>query len=84
MRKRILALSLSLLFLGGMTMTGYSQVNNSITKTEVNDDDDKKKKSSKKSTKDCSTKKSCCKSDLDAKCKDKDASKEKKGEGKQK
>jgi hypothetical protein len=84
MRKRILTLSLSLLFLGGMTLTSYAQVSNSTVKTELNDDDDKKKKSSSKKDKDCSSKKSCCKSELDAKCKDKDASKDKKDEGKQK
>ena len=84
MRKRILALSLSLLFLGGMTMTGYAQVNNATVITKVGDDDDKdKKKSSAK--KDCNTKKSCCKHDFDEKgCKDKKASKDKKDGGKHK
>ena len=85
MRKRILALSLSLLFLGGMTMTGYAQVNNSTVITKVTDDDDDKKKSSSKSKKDCNTKKSCCKHDFEKKeCKDTKESTSKKDEGKRK
>jgi len=84
MRKRILALSLSLLFLGGMTMNTYAQVSNSITISKVNDDDDKKKKKS-TSKKDCNTKKACCNHDFDKKaCKDEKVSKDKKDGGKHK
>ncbi len=84
MRKRILALSLSLLFLGGMTMTGFAQINNSTVITKVTDDDDKKKSSS-KSKKECNTKKSCCKHDFDEKnCKDTKESTSKKDDGKRK
>lgn len=84
MRKRILALSLSLLFLGGMTMNSYAQVTNSISITQVNDDDDKNKKKS-SSKKECNTKKSCCKHDFDEKaCKDEKVSKDKKDGGKHK
>ncbi len=73
MRKRIIALSLSMLFLGGMTMTGFAQVNNTVAVTKVKDDDDKKKKKT-SSKKDCKTasKKDCCKHDFESKeCNDK-------------
>lgn len=72
MREKILALSLSILFLGGITITSYAQSINSTISTIVDDNDDKnKKKSSKKTKKDCNTKKSCCKHDFEKKeCKD--------------
>ncbi len=81
MRKRILAFSLSLLFLGGMSFTGFAQLTNTTTITQVNDDDDKNKKKSSK--KDCNTKKSCCKHDFEKKeCKDEKVSTNKKNGGK--
>ncbi len=81
MRKRFLALSLSLLFLGGMSITSFAQLTNTTTITQVNDDDDKNKKKSSK--KDCNTKKSCCKHDFEEKaCKDTKSSSDKKDEGK--
>jgi hypothetical protein len=84
MKKRFLALSLSMLFLGGMTMTGYAQINNTVTTTKVKDDDDKNKK--KKTTKaDCKTKTSCCNKDLVGKsCSDKKTKTDKKDGSKHK
>ena len=70
MRKRILALSLSLLFLGGMSINSYAMITNTIEISNVKDDDDKNKKKS-SSKKDCKTKKECCKHDFEKKeCKD--------------
>lgn len=82
MRKTIIALSLSLLFLGGMTMTGYSQIQNTVITAKVKDDDDKNKKKKTAKT-DCKTKTACCNKDLEGKkCADKKVNKEKKDEGK--
>ena len=78
MRKQIIALSLSMLFLGSISTSSYAttvQVANQTTIVDNDDDKDKNKKKAKTSdskTKDCETKKSCCKSELNEKsCKDK-------------
>ena len=82
MRKRILALSLSLLFLGGISINSYARITNTIEISKVNDDDDKNKKKS-SAKKDCKTKKECCKHDFEKKeCKDKKVSADKKDGGK--
>jgi len=77
MRKRILALSLSLLFMGGLTMNTYAQVTNATVITKSKDDDDKDKKAKDaKTKKNCDAKKSCCKHDFEGKsCSDKKMSK---------
>lgn len=81
MRKKIIALSLSLLFLGGISVNTYAQITHSTTITKVKDNDDKNKKKS-KSKKECSDKKSCCSHDFDKKsCKDKEVTKETKKDG---
>jgi len=82
MKKRFLALSLSLLFLGGMSINTYAMITNNIEISKVKDDDDKKKKKS-SSKKECNAKKECCKHDFEAKeCKDKKVSADKKDGGK--
>jgi hypothetical protein len=77
MKKRIIALSLSLLFLGGISINTYAQVTNNVSITKVKDKDDKNKKKSKSkkecdTKKSCDTKKACCSHDFDGKsCSDK-------------
>ncbi|PLX14279.1 MAG: hypothetical protein C0598_01700 [Marinilabiliales bacterium] len=63
--------------MGGMAMTSYAQVTETIaiTKTMGDDDKDKKAKDA-KTKKNCDAKKSCCKHDFDKKsCNDKKMSK---------
>lgn len=77
MRKKLIALSLSMLFFGSIATTSFAttfQVTNQST--VVDDDKDKNKKKAKKSDanmKDCKSKKSCCKSSQlnEKSCKDK-------------
>lgn len=77
MRKKLIALSLSMLFFGSIATTSFAttfQVANQST--VVDDDKDKNKKKAKTAdakSKDCKTKKSCCKSSQlnEKSCKDK-------------
>ncbi|MCF6169391.1 MAG: hypothetical protein L3J66_00250 [Bacteroidales bacterium] len=67
MRKKLIALSLSFLFLGSMATTSVAmtlQVTNQTTIVNKDDDKDKNKKKAKtsdsKKAKECKTEKSCC------------------------
>ncbi|RLD42033.1 MAG: hypothetical protein DRI89_08325 [Bacteroidetes bacterium] len=82
MKKKVIAISLSILFFGSIATTSFAtpvQVASLTTKVDNDDDKDKNKKKAKtpekkseNKTKDCNTKKSCCKSELYEKsCKDK-------------
>jgi hypothetical protein len=79
MRKKLIALSLSMLFFGSIATTSFAttfQVANQSTVVDDDDDKDKNKKKAKANDnkfKECSSKKSCCKSaEFDKKsCKDK-------------
>ncbi len=79
MRKKVLALSLSILFFGSIATSSFAMTTGSInTNMVVDEDDDKDKgKKSKKSKEDCKTEKSCCDYKTgDKSCKDKDKVKE--------
>jgi len=80
MRKKVLALSLSILFFGSITSSSFAMTTGSINTSVIvdNDDDkDKKSKKSKKSKDDCKNAKSCCDYEkADKSCKDKDKAKE--------
>ncbi len=79
MRKKVLALSLSILFFGSLTVSGFAMTTESINTNIVvdNDDDKDKDKKSKKSKEDCKSAKSCCDYKKgDKSCKDKDKVKE--------
>jgi phage tail tape-measure protein len=94
MKIKVLALTFTMLFFGGITATSFAQVLASTNTIAVvdNDDDKDKKKNKKKSTakcddtkaavksKDCDTKRSCCGDDKlkDDDCKDKKSGKDKK------
>ena len=66
MRKKLIALSLSFLFVGSIATSSLAttlQVSNQITIVNKDDDKDKNKKKAKtseKKAKDCKTEKSCC------------------------
>jgi len=77
MRKKVIAISLSILFFGSIATTSFAtpvQVAGLTTIVDNDDDKDKNKKKAKTSenkTKECNTKKSCCKSELNEKsCKE--------------
>ena len=82
MRKKVLALSLSVLFFGSIATSSFAMTTGSINTNIVvdNDDDkdkDKKSKKSKKSKEECKNAKSCCDyKQGDKSCNDKDKVKE--------
>ncbi len=77
MRKKVLALSLSILFFSSITASSFAMTTGSISTNVVVDDDKDKDKKSKKSKDDCKSAKSCCDYKKgDKSCKDKDKVKE--------
>lgn len=82
MKIKVLALALSLLFFGAISVTSFAQVVNSTSTIAIvdKDKDKDKKKSKKETTKECKAKKSCCSSKMlkDESCKDKKSDKDKK------
>lgn len=79
MRKKALALSLSILFFGSITASSFAITTGSISTNIIvdNDDDKDKNKKSKKSKDNCKSAKSCCDYKKgDKSCKDKDKVKE--------
>jgi hypothetical protein len=68
MRKKIITMSLSLLFFGSIATTSLAttlQVNHQKVVVDGDKDKDKKKaKTNKSKTKECKSEKSCCKSEL--------------------
>ena len=78
MRKKVLALSLSVLFFGSIATSSLAMTTGSININIVDDDDDKdKNKKSKKSKDECKNAKSCCDyKQGDKSCNDKDKVKE--------
>jgi len=77
MRKKVLALSLSILFFGSITSSSFAMTTGSINTSVIVDNDDDKDKKSKKSKDDCKNAKSCCDyKKADKSCKDKDKVKE--------
>ena len=79
MRKKVLALSLSVLFFGSIATSSFAITTGSINTNIVvdNDDDKDKNKKSKKSKEECKNAKSCCDyKQGDKSCKDKDKVKE--------
>lgn len=89
MKKKVLGLSLAILFLGSISAPTFAMANthtNLITIVDHNKDNDKTKAKAKKShSKECATKSECCHSEK-AKCCDADKAKncdaEKKGDKK--
>ena len=77
MRKKVLALSLSILFFGGITTSTMAMVTESTNNIVRVDNDKDKNKKSKKSKEDCKSAKSCCDyNKADKSCDDKDKGKD--------